>query len=357
MGRMASGVIAAVGLALGALAGDLAPAAAQAGAASPAWSDYFEPLAPPAPQDPARAALGRALFHEPRLSGDGTVSCASCHNLARGGVDGRATSTGITGVPSRRNCTSVYNLEGHIAYFWDGRARTLEDQIDDPMMSADEMGADWGDVISLLRADGEYRRMFRAAYGGPATVARIKDAIATFERTLATPNAPFDRFLRGDAAALTVQQQDGARMFVELGCVSCHQGVLLGANFYQKLGVFHPHPSTEEGGDLGRFDVTGIYADRGYFKVPSLRNVAVTAPYFHDGSVATLEEAVLAMAYYQLGRSLSETERAALVAFLESLTGEGVGYGIEGADVVEVDAGDARVGAAALGLRAGEGRP
>jgi len=282
------------------------------------------PLSPIAGLDPARVALGERLFNDPRLSGDETVSCASCHDLAAGGVDGRRFSTGIGGATGSINAPTVFNSAYNIAQFWDGRAATLEEQALGPLQDPIEMGATWPVVLERLERDAEILARFRRLYPDGLTAANVLNAIATFERSLIPLNSRFDRYLRGEREALTELEQEGYRRFRELGCVSCHQGMLLGGNMYQKFGIFGDYfanvPETHS--DLGRYNVTGREEDRHVFKVPSLRNVAMTAPYFHNGSAATLEEAVQLMARLQLGRELSGADVHAVAAFLRTLNGE-----------------------------------
>jgi cytochrome c peroxidase len=275
--------------------------------------------------DQSKVDLGRRLFLDPRLSHDNTIFCGSCHRLELGGTDRRIRSLGIAGAEGDVNAPTVFNSGLNFRQFWDGRAATLEDQIDGPVNNPKEMGSSWPEVIGKLGQDREYVRAFRALYPDGLQSATIKDAIATFERSLITPNSPFDRFLRGDGQALTEQQLAGYRLFKAYGCVACHQGVNIGGNMFQKFGVARDyfadrgHVTTS---DLGRFNVTGLERDRYRFKVPSLRNVALTAPYFHDGSAATLEQAVNIMARYQLGRTLPPHDRDLIVGFLRTLTGE-----------------------------------
>lgn len=297
------------------------------GRASEASADLsmVRPLPPPPPVDPRRAALGERLFRDQRLSSDGTVSCASCHDLNDGGDDGRRASTGVGGAVGRVNAPSVFNAALNFRQFWDGRATTLEEQAEGPITAPDEMGGSWPPILASLAQDTELTRDFAAAYEGGLSAANVRDAIASFERTLTTPGSRFDRHLQGESGALSEQQERGYRLFVEYGCVSCHQGAGLGGNMYQRFGVMGDYFADRGGvtaADYGRYNVTGREEDRFVFKVPSLRNVARTAPYFHDGSAATLGEAVRVMARYQLARSLDDGEAAALVAFLESLTGE-----------------------------------
>lgn len=272
-----------------------------------------------------KVALGRKLFHDPALSRDGSVSCASCHQLETGGADRRARSIGVAQQAGRVNAPTVFNSSLNFRQFWDGRADSLENQVDGPVQSGHEMGSSWADVLARLTRDTGYAKEFKALY--PAGVQResVKDAIAEFERSLLTPNSRFDRHLRGDATALTEQERIGYQKFKSYGCISCHQGVNVGANMFQRMGVIRDYFAdrgdvTEA--DYGRFNVTGNEADKFFFKVPSLRNVAVTAPYFHDGSAATLREAVTVMAEYQLGRPLPREDLTDIVAFLRTLTGE-----------------------------------
>ncbi len=286
-----------------------------------------EPITPipqTIPLDTAKVAIGESLFFDTRLSGDETVSCANCHSLETGGVDREKVSTGVGGAKGGINAPTVFNSGFNFKQFWDGRADTLEEQAAGPVQNPIEMGATWDRVIPRLRADVELVAAVEAAYGAPLTPDVVTDAIATFERSLYTPDSRFDRYLRGEADALTPQEIDGYGYFKEFGCISCHQGVNIGGNMFQVFGVlgdyFHDRGG-ETGADAGRFNVTGREEDRHVFKVPSLRNIALTPPYFHDGSAKTLKQAVEVMAKYQLGRSLSPEEKVALVAFLKSLTG------------------------------------
>ncbi len=274
--------------------------------------------------DRRKAALGHRLFHDPRLSHDNTVSCAHCHPLERGGTDGLPRSVGIKGTLGDINAPTVLNSSLHIAQFWDGRAATLEEQIDGPVHNPKEMGSNWKEIISKLSRDREYRARFEELYDTGLNAANIKDAIATFERTLLTPDSRFDRFLRGDEQAITDEEKKGYLLFKSYGCASCHQGMAVGGNMYEKMGIVRGY-FAERGNitraDYGRFNVTGLKEHRFEFKVPSLRNVELTAPYFHDGTVLTLEEAVSKMAYYQLGREIPPQDRDLIVKFLKTLTG------------------------------------
>ncbi len=286
-----------------------------------------EPLLalPEAPVLDARVvALGSKLFHARKLSSDGKVACSSCHDLANGGADGKRSSVGVRGRVGAVNALSVYNSSLNFVLFWDGRAATLEEQVDGPLTNPLEMDAKWPDVLGKLKSDAAYQSAFAAAFTDGVTQDNVRTAIATFERTLLTPNSPFDRWLGGDTAALSAAQKAGYELFKGVGCVACHQGRNVGGNMFQRFGVmgdyFGDRGHVTEA-DNGRFNVTHLDSDRFVFRVPSLRNVARTAPYFHDGSAPTLPDAVQVMAKYQLGRKLSDEQIAAIVAFLGSLSG------------------------------------
>jgi cytochrome c peroxidase len=274
--------------------------------------------------DPARAALGFALYHDKRLSGDDTLSCASCHDLAKGGTDQARVSTGIRGQKGGINAPTTFNSAYQFVQFWDGRAATLQDQAAGPPENPVEMGAKFDDIVAKLTADEAFKAQFLAAYPEGITKATITDAIAQFERTLVTPDSPFDRFLQGKADALTAAQKAGWDRFQDNGCQTCHVGRLLGGRSFElmgRTGDYFKARSGETPADLGRFAVTKNEGDRNKFKVPTLRNVALTFPYFHDGSAADLKSAVKVMGEYQVGAKLNDVDAAAIVAFLESLTG------------------------------------
>ena len=272
-----------------------------------------------------KAALGRALFHDPRLSRDDTVSCASCHDLRSGGDDGRRVSVGIEGKAGLINSPTVFNSGLNFKQFWDGRAGTLEQQIDDPVQSPLEMGSLWPDVVAKLYQDRDYPQRFKALYPDGISRDSIRNAIAEFMRSLNTPNGRFDRWLKGDEEVLDRVEKHGYALFKYYGCVSCHQGANVGGNMFQVFGVlneyFRKRGNITEA-DLGRYNVTGNPADRHAFKVPSLRMAAHTAPYLHDGSAATLRDAVDAMFVFQLGRDAPDEDKEAIVAFIETLAGE-----------------------------------
>jgi len=275
--------------------------------------------------DAAKVRLGRRLFHDPILSGDGTVSCASCHSLDRGGADGRRSSLGIRNQVGPINAPTVLNARFHIAQFWDGRAADLREQAAGPVANPAEMGNTWDNVVATLNRSATYSALFRASYPDGVTAANVRDAIAIYEETLVTPSR-FDRWLKGDESALTADERAGASLFVSTGCITCHQGVALGGTSFQRMGAvqdyfaFRGTPLNEA--DNGRYNVTHNEADRHFFKVPTLRNVALTAPYLHDGTRETLDETVRVMARFQLGRTLEDAQVRQIVAFLQALTGE-----------------------------------
>ncbi len=298
------------------------------GLATPAFAEDADPTAiTPIPESvkvhEAKAALGEKLYHDPLLSGDGTVSCATCHDLKKGGTDRLPTSKGIKGQLGGVNSPTVFNSGNNFVQFWDGRAKDLAEQALGPVENPVEMGAKWVDVEKKVATQKAYKPLFDELYGGSITKANIADAIAEFEKTLVTPNSRFDKFLKGDAKALTALEKKGWDLFQEKGCNACHNGPYLGGNSYQPMSEDY---FTDRGNvtqnDYGRYNVTKDEADKYMFKVPMLRNVALTAPYFHDGQVKTLEQAVKLMAKYQLGEDLKPQETQAIVAFLKSLTGE-----------------------------------
>ena len=276
--------------------------------------------------DPQVVELGKKLFHDPRFARDNTVSCARCHDLGLGGTDQQQFSIGVGGAMGDVNSPTVYNSGYNFKQFWDGRVDTLEDQVDGPMHNLKEMGTTWEDLLSKISDDPYYKPAFVKLYPDGMNSTNIKNAIATFERSLVTANSPFDKYLRGDENAITAEEKEGYKLFKAYGCISCHQGINIGGNLFEKIGVmgdyFADRGTPIVKADYGRFNVTGRERDKFKFKVPTLRNIALTQPYFHDGTVETLEEAVNVMAKYQLGRYLSEDEVQKIVKFLHTLTGE-----------------------------------
>lgn len=294
-------------------------------AAEPRTGEPIRPIPVEVEVDAAKAALGRLLFHDPLLSKDGAVSCASCHDLRAGGDDGRRVSIGVGGRRGVINSPTVYNSGFNFKQFWDGRADTLEQQVDGPVTSPIEMASLWPEVVARLYRDEEYPGLFEAIYPDGIDRHSVRDALAEFLRSLVTPNSRFDRWLNGDDDALSEHERRGYDLFKSYGCVSCHQGRNVGGNMFQRFGVlndyFRKRGNVTEA-DFGRYNVTGNAADRHSFKVPSLRMAALTAPYLHDGSAATLRDAVDAMFEFQLGREAPDEDKEAIVAFIETLVGE-----------------------------------
>ncbi|MEZ5562224.1 MAG: cytochrome c peroxidase [Gammaproteobacteria bacterium] len=272
------------------------------------------------PVTEAQVTLGRILYYDPRLSRNQDVSCNSCHDLTKYGVDGRPTSPGDKGQLGGRNSPTTYNAALHIAQFWDGRAPDVEAQAKGPILNPVEMAMpDADSVVKVLKSIPGYADLFQAAFPDdedPVNYDNVGAAIGAFERRLVTPS-PFDDFVAGKLTALDEAQLAGFSTFVNSGCASCHSGVGAGGGMYQKLGLVKPFETT----DAGRAEVTQNDADRYFFKVPSLRNIDQTAPYFHDGKVATLEDAIRLMAEHQVGKTLSDEEVAQIRTFLGSLTG------------------------------------
>ncbi len=278
------------------------------------------PLPTSIPYDKEKAMLGKQLYMDTSLSKDGKVSCNTCHDLKRYGVDNEIFSIGADGVLDEPfNSPTTFNSVFNFVQFWDGKAKNLADQAKNPFINPKEMALkDEAEVVKRVEANAKYKASFDKIYG-EITMQNITDAIAEFEKTLITPNAPFDRYLNGDENAISSQAKRGWEAFKSNGCVACHQGQNIGGTMYQKIGIFEPYPNQE---NLGRYEITKIESDKMVFKVPSLRNVAKTAPYYHDGSIPTLDACVQFMAYYQLGRFLDQQTVDDIVAFLESLTGE-----------------------------------
>ncbi len=288
------------------------------------------------PMTAEKIELGKQLYFDPRLSIDGTVSCNSCHNVMASGTDGRATSVGVDGQRGGRSAPTVWNAAFLTAQFWDGRAATLEDQAKGPPLNPIEMGMPSAEaVVERLNSIPGYVDQFKAVFGGKDAVSydNMAKAIATFERTLITRNSPFDRYVQGDESALSAQAKRGMKAFEKASCNACHSGanfagptsLPMGEGFYQKFPMIAGSQYDVQyklSDDKGRFEATGDKADMHMWRVPSLRNIALTAPYFHNGSVETLDEAVRVMAKTQLNIDMSEQDVADIVAFLESLTGE-----------------------------------
>ena len=285
----------------------------------------FAPITPPAqPEgvDALKVKLGQMLFHEKRISKNHDVSCNSCHDVNRYGVDGKPTSSGHKGQLGGRNSPTVMNAYAHIAQFWDGRAPTVEEQAKGPVLNPIEMAMpSEKSVLKVLKSMPEYRARFKAAFPKdrrPVTYQNFANAVGAFERQLATPGR-FDQFLSGDDNAINDAEREGLAVFVEVGCTVCHGGAQLGGHMYQKLGLVKPWPNQK---DPGRFEVTQKEKDRMFFKVPSLRNIAETGPYFHDGQTQSLAQAVKMMGTHQLGKDLTKKEVASIITFLKTLTAQ-----------------------------------
>ena len=321
--------------------GSLICALALAGATTIAYAGEWQALPDKAPEPadnpttPEKVELGKILYHDPRLSSSGTVSCASCHNVMLGGDDNRGGSVGVKAQVGGRSAPTVWNSAFNATQFWDGRAPSLEAQAKGPVTNPIEMGMkSWDDVVVRLKAIPGYADLFAKAFTGADAISadNAAKAIAAYERTLITPNSAYDKFAKGDLNALNEQQQRGLQTFADSGCVACHSGPAFnGAQNGQGVGDYIKFPAIENGAleaefgftkDLGRYEVTKNEADKHLFKVPTLRNIALTAPYFHNGKVKTLEEAVNVMAKTQLGKDLSPQQIGDIVAFLNTLTGE-----------------------------------
>lgn len=280
------------------------------------------------PTTPAKVALGQILYHDPRLSSTGTVSCASCHNTMLGGEDNRPNSMGVNGQTGGRSAPTVWNAAFNTVQFWDGRAASLEDQAAGPVTNPIEMGMkNWGAVIARLKKIEDYDGLYQKAFGnGSITKDNTTKAIAAYERTLITPNSPYDKFVKGDKSALSSQQIKGMEKFAELGCAGCHSGPAFnGPGTYQKFPMFsngYFEAQYKISKDMGREEATKKVADAHFWKVPTLRNIALTAPYFHNGSVKSLDVAVKVMAKLQLQKDLPKQDIEDIVAFLNGLTGE-----------------------------------
>ncbi len=294
--------------------------------AGSAWAatvrdEPIKPIEPAKVDNQAKVELGKKLWFEPRLSMSGIISCNTCHNLSRGGTDNLKTSIGHGWKAGPVNSPTVYNSSLAIAQFWDGRAANLKEQAGGPIQADVEMNMPHTLAVDILQSIPGYVAEFKSVYGkDKINVDMITDSIAEFEKALVTPNSRFDKWLKGDDKALSKQELAGYSLFKESGCVACHNGPAAGGTSFQRMGVVEPYKSTSPA--EGRSGVTGADADRFNFKVPTLRNVELTYPYFHDGEAATLEQAVDTMGRLQLGRTYNADEIGQIVAFLKTLTGE-----------------------------------
>lgn len=302
-----------------------------------AWADApssepIRPLPNSIVLDNAKAGLGEKLFGDSRLSGDNSLSCASCHNSSKGMADGLAHSPGFHGVPTEGNTPSLFNSGYNFRQKWNGGAASLEELTEKVVENPKVMNARWDRVAEALERDAAISRDFRGLYSDGVTRTNIIDALVTYMRSLITPNARVDRYLNGDSQALSPAELRGYQLFKKYGCSACHQGMNIGGNMYQTFGVMGDYFAARGNitpFDYGRYNVTKNPEDRYVFKVPSLRNVALTAPYFHDGSAPTLEAAVDVMFRYQLGRDVELQHKRDIVQFLHSLTGEYRGKSLE----------------------------
>ena len=290
--------------------------------AAPAMAtEPVQPIAPAKITNPGQVELGKKLWFDPRLSKSGFISCNSCHNLSMGGSDNLKSSIGDRWQQGPINSPTVLNSSLNLAQFWDGRAKDLKEQAGGPIANPGEMAFTHELAVDLLRSIPQYVQEFKTVFGhDKLTIAEVTTAIAAFEETLVTPNSRFDQWLQGDKKALKNDELAGYKLFKDSGCVACHNGPNLGGNSFQKMGIVEPYKTTNAA--EGRSAVTGNDADRFNFKVPTLRNVELTYPYFHDGSADTLAQAVDVMGRLQLGRKFSDDENGKIVAFLKTLTGD-----------------------------------
>jgi len=269
---------------------------------------------------PALIELGKKLYFETALSNTGDMSCNTCHDLNLAGVDNKPTSEGTNGIPGPRNSPTVFNAGFHFVQFWDGRAADLNEQAGGPILNPAEMAVlDSATAVVNIKAIAEYEPLFTAAFGeNSIDFENITEAVAAFERTLITQDR-FDDYLRDDLKAITKTEVEGLELFMNKACITCHMGAMLGGNMYQKNGLVKPYKNLT---DEGRFEVTGLEQDKFMFKVPALRNVALTAPYMHDGGMESLEETIVMMGDIQLMQQISSEEAAKIAAFLASMNGK-----------------------------------
>lgn len=291
----------------------------------PVYANIVLPLAAPTGLNPEKIALGRKLYHDTKLSGDNTVSCASCHDLKKGGTDQAQFSTGIKGQKGGINAPTSFNAALAVLQFWDGRAADLQAQAAGPVENPIEMGEKWDNVVEKLKKDADYVAAFAKLYPGGISKDSATEAIAEFEKTLITVNSRFDQFLRGKKDALTVDEHAGYKLFMDHGCQKCHAGQAMGGESFEKMGLYGDYFAARGNltdADNGRFSVTKKDPDKHKFKVPTLRNIALTFPYLHDGTKTDLKEVVKLMGRHQLGKELADRDVELIVKFLQTLTGE-----------------------------------
>ncbi len=281
------------------------------------------PIPPASGLDSRKVELGALIYHDIRLSDSGRIACASCHDLNRGGTNWSPLSHDSKGNVRKRNTPSTFNTSLNFHLHWDGRFSELEPEALNGIISIHGLDTPLANFLQALREHPQYPKRFAERYADGITKDNLADALATFERSLVTPDSPFDRYLLGDKKALSRDARDGYRLFKQYGCISCHQGVNLGGNLFARIGIATPiPPNSLAARDLGRFGVTGRKRDKHVFRVPSLRNVAVTPPYLHNGSIATLDETIRLMGLFQLGRKIPAADRQKIKAFLHGLTGK-----------------------------------
>lgn len=291
--------------------------------ASSRRNEPIQPLVPFDDLNPAIVELGKRLFHEPGLSSNGRMSCATCHPLDQGGAIHVALPTGANAEANRYNASTVLNAALNSVQHWDGSVATLEEQIDGPITNPHELGSSWERVTKFLANDSHYGPAFKKLLQGEPTPERVRQAIVAFERSLITVNSRFDKWLAGNERALDSEQYGGYYLFKKFNCISCHQGAGVGGTMFQPMGIAKAYFSKDpKPADLGRFNVTHLERDRHVFRVPQLRNVELTAPYLHDGSVETLEEVVALMIEHQCGQEYDQEDVRRLTEFLKTLTGE-----------------------------------
>ncbi|MBJ6609869.1 MAG: cytochrome-c peroxidase [Candidatus Thiothrix moscowensis] len=293
---------------------------AKAAETSTVKDEPIKPLPSYVPKE-SMVELGKKLYFDPRLSKSGFISCNSCHNLSMGGTDNLPTSIGDRWQQGPINSPTVLNSSMNVAQFWDGRAKDLKAQAGGPIANPGEMAFTHELAIDVLESIPAYKDEFKMTFGkDKIDIDMVTDAIAAFEETLVTPDSKFDRWLKGDATAMNDKELNGYKLFKDSGCVACHNGPAVGGSSFQKMGAVEPYKTDSKA--EGLVAVTGKDADRFKFKVPTLRNVELTYPYFHDGAAKTLEEAVTIMGQIQLGKKFSDAETADIVAFLKTLTGK-----------------------------------